>query len=138
MKFRLIIILFFLNCCTNYEKNSNKILYNSKGFAYIYNENDYLENIINKKFDNSKELIGHNKLNTGTLVMLTNPVKNKSIILKNSTKVNYPDFYKILLTEKVARKLDLNMNAPYIDIQVVKKNKSFIAQKAETHKKKKM
>ena len=39
MKFRLLIVLFFLESCSpNYTKIDNRKPYNSTGFAYIYNE----------------------------------------------------------------------------------------------------
>ena len=132
MKFKLIALFILLSCCTATNISSQKVLYNSKGFAYIYNDADYVDKIINKKFDNNNELIGHDKIKAGTLIRITNPVTNKYVILKNSSKVKYPDFYKILITEAAANLIDLSKSIPYVEIQVVKKNKSFVAEKAKT------
>jgi hypothetical protein len=137
MKFKLIALFFLLTYCTTYSATNQKVLYNSKGFAYIYSDDDYIDKIINKKFDNTQELIGHDTINNGVLVRITNPITKKSIILKNSSKVKYPDFYKILITEPVVNLIDLNKNIPYVEIQVIKKNKSFVAKKAETFKEEK-
>ena len=44
----------------------------------------------------------------------------------------YPEFYEILITEAVASKLKLNPKIPFVEIQELKKNKSFVAKKAKT------
>ena len=50
MKFRLLIVLFFLESCSpNQTKIDNRKPYNSTGFAYIFNESDYENKIIKKK-----------------------------------------------------------------------------------------
>ncbi len=116
----------------NINKSSSKSSYISSGFSYIYTEADYLNKIVNKKFDNNKIEISHNKLKIGTIVKLTNPENNKSITLKVKKRSRYPDFYKILITEALASELGLNKKIPYIEIQQLKKNKSFIAKKAKT------
>ena len=53
-------------------------------------------------------------------------------MVKVKTRTKYPDFYNIFITENIAKKLYLNPQLPYIEIQEIKKNKSFIAGKAET------
>mgnify|MGYP007000117528 CR=1 len=42
-----------------------------------------------------------------------------------------PEFYKILITKPVAEKLKLNTDLPILEIMEIKKNKSFIAEKAK-------
>ena len=50
MKFKIIPIFLFLLSCTVTSTNiNNRIPYNAKGFAYIFNENDYNKIIINYK-----------------------------------------------------------------------------------------
>ena len=132
MKFKLLFFFIFLvSCTTNYTKTQNKIPYNSKGFAYIYNENDFMNKSIKGKFDNSKLQVAHNKLKQNTLIRILNPKTNDDIVLKNTRKIDFPDFYKILITEKVAEKLNLNKEIPLIEIIEIKKNKSFVAKKAK-------
>mgnify|MGYP001217916949 CR=1 FL=1 len=134
MKFRLLIfILFIYSCGTNTTKIENRTPYNSKGFAYIYNEVDYNNKIIKGKLDNSKLQISVNGLKTFALVKIINPKTNDSLIIKNTKKINYPDFYKILITEKVAEQLKINKDRPFIEILEIKKNKSFIAEKAKIY-----
>ena len=134
MKFSLIILLVLIVSCkqttsTKYEKKT----YFSKGFAYIYNEKDYENKIINKKIKSNETIISTNNIRRGALLKISNPRNGKNIIAKNSKKINYPDFYKILIVENLAQQLNLNKDYPYIEIEEIKKNKSFIAKKAEMH-----
>ncbi len=132
MKFKIILITFFLFSCSsisssNYKKNS----FSSKGFAYIYDIKDYENKIIKKKINSDNFIIGHHTLKRGTLIKISNPVSGKNIIAKNEYKLDYPNFYNILVTKSVAQKLDLNFDIPYVEIEEIKKNKSFIAKKAD-------
>ena len=65
------------------------------------------------------------------MIKIINPKTNDYVILKNTKKVEYPEFYKILITESVAKRLKLYPNLPLVEILEIKKNKSFIAQKAK-------
>ena len=133
MKFNIILFIFiFLSSCANYSTNNiTKLTYSSKGFAYVYTEDDYIKKITTKKFNNELSVFGSSNLKTGTLVRITNPDNNRYITAKIIKKTKYPEFYKILITEAVAEKLQLNRLAPYIEIEEIKKNKSFIAKKSE-------
>ena len=132
MKFKFIFFLIFIFSCTsNYTKLDNRAPYNSKGFALVYNESDYENKIIQMKLDNKKIQVFHNQLKTNTLVKLINPKTNSYLIVKNIRKTKYPDFYKILITKAVAKKLDIDPNLPLIEIIEIKKNKSFVAKKAK-------
>ena len=53
----------------------------------------------------------------------------KNIVLKNTKRIKYPDFYKILITKPVAENLKLDLDLPILDIIEIKKNKSFVAKK---------
>ena len=53
--------------------------------------------------------------------------------MKVTKKVKYPDFFKVLITQKLANQLNLNPKMPYIEIEKRVKNKSFVAKKAVTH-----
>ncbi len=134
MKFSSIFIIFFLFSCSNgtFNTNNNKS-YTSKGFALIYDENDYQNKIISTKLNPNNIEIGHNQLNKNSYVVITNPINKKSLTLKVSKKVKYPDFFKVLITEKLANELNLNPKMPYIEIEKRVKNKSFVAKKAVTH-----
>ena len=133
MKYKLLIIFIFItSCASNISNNRNVKTYESKGFAYIYNEADYSNKLISTKVDNTQMLVYHNNLKKGSIVKLLNPDNKKSVILKVAKKSKYPEFYKIMITETVANKLSLSLEIPFIEIQEIKKNKSFVAKKAKT------
>ena len=132
MKFKLLFsILFFLVSCTTSSKLYNKTPFNSSGFAYIYNDNDYENNLIKGKLDNTKLQISNSELKLNSLIKIINPKTKESMVLKNTKKIEYPDFYKIIITEKVAKKLNINAELPFVEISEIKKNKSFVAKKAK-------
>ena len=134
MKYRLFFLLLILSSCTSVAVNKyEKPVFNSKGFAYIYSIKDYENKVIKKKINNYESIIAHNQLNRGVLLKITNPKNGKNIILKNSYKLNYPDFYKILITKTISEKISLDEDFPFVEVEELKKNKSFIAQKAETY-----
>ena len=134
MKFRIIIILFFiLSCSPQFTTINQKKFYSSKGIAYIYNDFDFNEKIIKGRMNNNKMEISHQNLRTGTLIKIINPKNNETMVLKNIKRIKYPDFYKVLITKPVAEKLNLDVNLPLLEIIEVKKNKSFIAEKAKIY-----
>ena len=132
MKFKLLFsILFFLVSCTTSSKLYDKTPFNSSGFAYIYNDNDYENNLIKGKLDNTKLEISNSELKLNSLIKIINPKTKESMVLKNTKKIEYPDFYKIIITKKVAKKLNINSELPFVEISEIKKNKSFVAKKAK-------
>ena len=132
MKFKSLLLLFILSSCTaHYTKHDNKKSYSASGFAYIYNESDYEAKKIKKKMNNESFQISHKDLRPGTLLKLINPKTKESLVLKNVKQIKYPDFYKILITKPVAEKLKINTELPLIEVLEIKKNKSFIAEKAK-------
>ena len=134
MKFNLLLISLLIFSCTTSSTNKGELEpYTSKGFALIYNDLDYDKKLISHRLNNLNLEIGHNRVKKNSIIKITNPENKKSIELKVNKKINYPNFYKIILTEKVAKKLGLDTNLPYVDIQEKFKNKSFIAKKAVTH-----
>jgi hypothetical protein len=131
MKFKFIFLFFIFSCSPNLSSVGQKKVYTAKGFAYIYNDFDFNEKIIKGKLNNEILQISHQDLKLGTLIKISNPKNNKTIILKNNKRIKYPDFYKILITKPVADKLILNKDLPILEIIEIKKNKSFIAEKAK-------
>ncbi len=132
MKYKFFPLLLILLSCSNHLTTiKSKKPYESSGFAYIYNDFDFNEKIIKGKMNNERIELSHQNLRTGTLIKITNPKNNKTLVLKNFKRIKYPDFYKILITEATARELNLNTNLPIIEIIEIKKNKSFVAKKAK-------
>ena len=128
MKFNLLLFFtLFLSCSPHLTTLNQKKPYTAKGFAFIYNKNDFEKKIIKRKMNNETMQISLQKLKIGTLIKISNPKNNKNIVLKNTTRIKYPDFYKILITKPVAEELDLNLEIPIIEILEIKKNKSFVA-----------
>ena len=136
MKFKIILLIFLLSSCAqgNFISPKSKVFFNSKGLAYIYNDKDYKNKIIKQKLDNQLLQVAHNVLRPGSLIKIINLKTNEEIIIKNTKKINYPDFYKILITEKVANKLNLTEEFPFVEVLEIKKNKSFVAKKTKIFK----
>ncbi len=132
MRFNIIFIIILLSSCSaNITKLENRSPYSSKGFAYIYKESDNKKNFIKGRLDNSKLEISISELRYNSLIKLINPKTQDSLIINNTKKLKYPDFYKIVISEKVAEKLNINSELPLIEIFEIKKNKSFVAEKAK-------
>ena len=135
MKFKFFFpFIIILSCSPQLTTINQSKTYTSKGFAYIYNEDDFNQKIIKGKMNNNIMQISHQFLKTGTLIKISNPKNKKNIVLKNIKRIRYPDFYKILITKQVAEELDLNLEIPILEIIEIKKNKSFIAKKAKIYK----
>ena len=139
MKYKIfLILLFLLFSCTPHSINNNKLTYNSTGFAYIYNNEDFKNNVIKTKLDNSLLQVSHKQIRSNSLIKIINPKTQDYLIVKNIKKsAGYPDIYQILITKAVAEKLKLNFEIPYVEIIEIKKNKSFVAEKATIHKEEK-
>ena len=123
MKFSTLTLLFLLlSCSPHYTKIENRKPYSSTGLAYIFNNYDFDNKIIKKKLNNDLLEISHKNLKTGTLIKLINPKTKEYLVLKNTKKIDYPDFYKILITRTVANKLNIHNDLPIIEVIEVKKN----------------
>ena len=73
----------------------------------------------------------------GSLIKIINIKTNDSIILKNNKKLEYPEFYKILITKPVADKLNLEISSPIVEVIEVKKINLLLLKKLKFLKKKK-
>ena len=135
MKYKIFLtLLFLLNSCTSQSINNSKLTYNATGFAYIFNSEDNQNNIIKTKLDNSSLQVSHKYIRSNSLIKIINPKTQDYLIIKNFKKsAGYPDLYQILITKAVAEKLKLNFEIPYVEIIEIKKNKSFIAEKAKIY-----
>mgnify|MGYP001307742614 CR=1 FL=1 len=133
-----IIILFslFLTSCEQSlqsisKKNNIKVekKYKNLGFALIYDGN--LDKI--KKIDDRSLDIYHKSLKRKSIVKITNPKNNKSLIANvKSNKVKFSDFYNSIISQRIAETLDLDIEEPYLEILLVSKNSTFVAKKSKT------
>ena len=102
--------------------------YRNIGFALIYNENLDI-----KKLDQRSLQIFHKNLKAKSQVKITNPVNNKSLIAEiKSNKVKYSNFYNSIITNRIAEILEINPSEPYIEIVLISKDSTFVANKAKT------
>tara|TARA_B100001059_G_scaffold203958_1_gene212952 strand:+ start:1026 stop:1796 length:771 start_codon:yes stop_codon:yes gene_type:complete len=133
----ILIFLLLMNCSNkNFQKKSiNNIFdnsYSNKGFALIYSEKLFENKIISKKIDERSLIIFQRNLKINTQVKITNILNNKFIIAKVGKKSSYPSFNNSVLSKRIAKDLDLDLNEPYVEIIEINKNTAFIAKKAKT------
>ena len=136
-------ILFFLlflltiNCGLNTTLN-NKIDVNiknqfaNKGFALIYNDQLFRDEIISKKMDSRSLVIFQKNLKKGIDVKITNILNNKSLIVRVGNNASYPRFNNSVISPRIAEELGLDIKEPYVQIISIQKNSMFIAKKAKT------
>jgi len=138
MKFNLthICIFVFLFSCTQDMKIIKKQIkieeptYSSKGFALIYEDSIFQKKIVNKKLNNDQNYVLHSFLKNNTLINISNPFNSKSLTAKIRKTFKYPSMYNIVITKKMAEKLDLDVNNPYVEFYTIKKNVKFIVKEA--------
>ena len=137
MKFRytfLLLIFIFISGCEQYDIKSKKvnfkpeIKYKNTGFALIYNENLDL-----KKLDQRSLDIFHKSLKKKSQVKITNPSNGKSLIAQIiSNNVKFSNFYNSVISERIAEDLEINPLEPFVEIVLISKDSTFIANKAKT------
>ena len=137
MNLKKISILFIVNIllysCADYRiEKKEKLYYSSSGFALIYENNLYLQKVVNKKINNEDLSVMHNLLKINTPVRIINPDNSKVIETKIYKRANYPKIFNVVISQKIASILELDANNPFVEIIEIKKNKTFIAKKANT------
>ena len=135
----LLIILFIFTGCNEYNQSNKSIniktaiKYKNKGFALIYDDELKKNKKISKKIDNRSLQIFHKSLKKNSLVKITNPVNQKTIIAKVlSNNVIFSDFYNSVITNRIVEELSIDINEPYLDLVLISPNSSFVAKKAKT------
>ena len=133
----LILLFVILPNCTTYDLSGEKEIviqknyFNNKGFTLIYNDNLRKQKIITNKIDERSLVIFQKNLKKNTTVKLKNISNNKTIIAKVGPKSNYPLFNNSVISLRIAKELDLNLNEPYIEITEILDSDAFIAKKAK-------
>ena len=137
MKYKIILLLlFFLASCTTNQQIQNDALtiekFSNSGFTLIYDPLLYENKTINKKMNQRDLLIFQRNLRKGTSVKLTNPENNKTIIAKVGVSAKYPNFNNSVVSIRISKELELNSDEPFIYIEEIIGNDSFIAKKSKT------
>ena len=137
MKFKnllFLIPLIFILGCEQYSSKTDKInfkpekKYKNIGFALIYNDNLKI-----KKLDQRSLSIFHKSLKPKSHVKITNPLNNKSLIAEiKSNRVNFSNFYNSIISERIAEDLEINPLEPYVEIILISKDSTYVANKAKT------
>ena len=134
--FLILLIVLITSCASNNYKtvNVDPILekFSNNGFALIYNDKLYNNKIISKKMDERDLIIFQRNLRKGTSVKITNPFNSKTMIAKVGKKANYPSFNNSVVSIRISKELEIDINEPYIVIEEIRDNTSFIAKKAKT------
>ena len=131
------VCVFALYSCADYKVRDGKIekekeYYSSKGFALIYDDNLYLQKVLNKKINNENIQVVHNSLKINTPIKIINPDNSKFVETTIYKRANYPKIFTIVVSKKTASILELDFNNPFVEVIEVKKNVTFIAKKANT------
>ena len=131
------IFLILTNCTTsNLTVNKKNIVlkegFSNKGFALVFNKNDYDNGLISKEIDERSLIIFQKNLKINTLVKITNMLNNKSLIAKIGKTSNYPVFNNSVISIRIANELDLNIEEPYVEIVEISEGSMFVAKKAKT------
>ena len=132
-----ILFLLFISSCTqtqNIKKELNIIdsKYSNRGFAMVYDINNDSKNLVSKKIDERSLIIFQKNLKKGTFVKIKNLINDKSIIANVGQKAIYPSFYNSVLSKRISIEIDLDLDQPYVEIENIGSNSSFIAKKAKT------
>ena len=136
-KYLILFLLLLTSCTTNVTNKSsyileNKVKFSSSGFVLVYDNNLFLNKIVNKKMNDRDLIIFQRNLKTGTSIKILNPVNNKSLIAQVGKNSIYPIFNNAVVSKRIASELELNINEPYLLIEEIVHNSSFIAKKSKT------
>jgi hypothetical protein len=128
---------FLINCATDNLSTVNDTIFlqkgfSNKGFTLVFNQDDYNNGLISKKIDERSLTIFQKNLKTYTMVKITNMLNNKSLIAKVGKDSEYPSFNNSVISIRIAKELDLNIEEPYIEILEISENSMFVAKKAKT------
>ena len=92
----ILICIFALYSCAEYsvkggKKKNERQYYSTSGFALIYEDNLYLDRVIDKKINNERIMVMHRSFKTNMPIKIINPTNSKVIETK---------FIKKLITQK--------------------------------------
>ena len=136
---KLKIIIFLAIILTSCETTNKKVItnkdfknYSNDGFALIYNNDIFKKRIVSKKIDQRSLIIFNNKLKKDTDIKITNLLNKKYLIAKVGKNSKYPIFYNSVISERIATELDIDPDQPYVRVETINSNNTFVANKAKT------
>ena len=138
-KFLLFFFLIFQISCVNQSANKtikpvvNKHYFLNKGFTLVYTDDLYKEKLIDSKIENRSLKIFQKNLKKNSTVKITNLINSKYLIAKVAKKAEYPYFYNSVISQRIVEELEIDELEPYIEIQEIIEESSFVAKKAKTY-----
>jgi hypothetical protein len=136
---RLNIIIFLAIFLTSCETTNKKIViekdfkrYSNNGFALIFSDDLYKKKVVSKKIEHRSLIIFNNKLQKDTDIKITNLLNDKYLIAKVGKNSKYPIFYNSVISERIVTELEIDPNQPYVRIETINSNDTFVANKAKT------
>jgi len=138
MKFKTFVFLTFLTFlfgCDQLSNNKKNKLnfkpekkYKNMGFALIYKDDLKIKNL-----DHRSLQIFHKTIKAKSQVKITNPLNDKSLIAEiKSNRVNFSNFYNSIITNRIMEILEIDPSEPYIEIILISKDSTFVANKTKT------
>ena len=128
------LIFFFISGCVQSIDTSKRVIlstenkFKNSGFALIFNQD--LVKI--RKIESRSYDIYHKFLKKRSKVKITNPKNGKYLIANvKSNKVKFSNFYNSVLSQRIAKELELNEDEPFVEILLLSKNSTYVAKKAK-------
>ena len=145
MHYKLFQILLFMIVFSCVSKPLDKQNVNSqkdnyflnKGFALIYKDNLFKEEIVKGKIEERSLVIFQKNLKKNTSVKVTNLINSKYVIAKVGKRTAYPYFYNSVISKRISDELLIDEMEPYIEIKEIIEGSSFIVKKAKTYEEEK-
>tara|TARA_B100000787_G_scaffold167663_1_gene154871 strand:- start:1715 stop:2473 length:759 start_codon:yes stop_codon:yes gene_type:complete len=141
--FKIFLLMSLLTNCTIDNLKNNQVnltfdkTYRNKGFALIYDKKLYDKKILSRELDERSLIIFQRNLKKGTQVKITNILNNKSLLVNVGYKANYPLFNNTVISSRIAKELNINIEEPYVEIISISNNSLFIANRAKTYEEEK-
>ena len=140
ISYRIFLILIFSLIVSCVNQNLNKEIsdpiilqnYSNKGFTLVYTNELYKNKTINKKLNDRDLFVFQKNLKKNSTVKIKNNKNNKSVIATVGKNADYPNFNNSVISNRIAKAIELDFNEPYIEISEIINKSSFVAKKTKT------